>query len=125
MITRAEAEFYHAQLIRQFGGTVGLRDEGLLEAALNRPYLTFGGDDLFPTPLDKSAALMHGIITGHPFLDGNKRTGYALGRLLMQDGGLDIDATEDARYAMVIDVATGRMEVEDIKTWLMAHSRSI
>jgi len=66
MITRSEAEFYHTQLIREFGGTTGVRDDGLLDAALNRPFATFGGEDLFPTVFDKAAAIMHGIITGHP-----------------------------------------------------------
>jgi death-on-curing protein len=98
MIDRNEAEFYHAQMIRRYGGTTGIRDTGLLDAALNRPFSTFGGVDLFPEPLDKAAAIMHGVITGHPFLDGNKRTGYVLGRLLLQQGGLDIQADEDERY---------------------------
>ena len=125
MITRSEAEFYHAQLIREFGGTTGVRDDGLLDAALNRPFATFGGEDLFPAAFDKAAAIMHGIITGHPFLDGNKRTGYELGRLLLQQGGWDVDAELDLRYDMVIRVATGRMEVEQIRDWLVAHSRPI
>jgi len=118
MIDRAEAEYYHAQMIRRHGGTLGIRDAGLLDAALNRPYATFGGMDLFPAPEDKAAAIMHGIITGHPFLDGNKRTGYVLGRLVLQQGGLDIQAGEDERYDMVIQVATGQLDVDGIRAWL-------
>ena len=123
MISQSEAEFYHAQLVREFGGATGLRDPGILDASLNRPFATFGGEDLFPTAFDKAAALIHGIITGHPFIDGNKRTGYQLGRLILQDGGFDVEASEDVRYDMVIRVATGRMDVEEIKDWLHAHSR--
>ncbi|HNA31505.1 MAG TPA: type II toxin-antitoxin system death-on-curing family toxin, partial [Flavobacteriales bacterium] len=67
-------------------------------------------------------AMMHGIITGHPFIDGNKHTGYQLGRLLLQEGGYDVEASEDERYAMVIRAASGQMEVEDIKAWLTDHS---
>lgn len=122
MIGRTEAEFYHAQLVRQFGGATGLRDPGILVASLKRPFATFGGEDLFPTAFDKAAAMMHGIITGHPFIDGNKRTGYQLGRLLLQEGGYDVEASEDERYAMVIRAASGQMEVEDIKAWLTDHS---
>ena len=125
MISRSEAEFYHAQLVREFGGATGLRDPGILDASLNRPFATFGGEDLFPTEFYKAAALIHGIITGHPFIDGNKRTGYQLGRLLLQDGGSDIEAPEDERYEMVIRIATGRMDVEEIKDWLLAHSRPV
>ena len=125
MISIREAEFYHAQLIRQFGGANGLRDAGLLDAALNRPFATFGGQELFETHFDKAAAIMHGIITGHPFLDGNKRTGYALGRLILQEGGHDIDASEDEKYDMVIRVATGRLDVDGIKQWLIDRSRVV
>ena len=74
--------------------------------------------DLFATPEEKAAALMHGIITGHPFIDGNKRTGYALARLLLQDAGLDIDASQDEKYDLVIRVATGELDVERVRAWL-------
>ncbi|MBX2973115.1 MAG: type II toxin-antitoxin system death-on-curing family toxin [Flavobacteriales bacterium] len=106
-------------MIRRFGGSVGIRDAGLLDAALNRPYATFGGMDLFPAAVDKAAAIMHGIITGHPFLDGNKRTGYVLGRLILQQEGSDIQADEDDRYDMVIRVATGQLDVDGIKAWML------
>ena len=61
---------------------------------------------------------MHGIIMGHPFIDGNKRTGYALARLLLQDAGLDIDASQDEKYDLVIRVATGELDVERVRAWL-------
>ncbi|MFN8351126.1 MAG: type II toxin-antitoxin system death-on-curing family toxin [Flavobacteriales bacterium] len=118
MIGRAEALFYHGELIRRFGGSDGVRDEGILDASLNRPFATFGGVDLFPSPEEKAAALLHGIITGHPFVDGNKRTGYALARLILQDAGLDITADENEKYDTVIQVATGQMDVEGIVAWM-------
>jgi death-on-curing protein len=118
MISRAEALFYHSELVRRFGGSDGVRDGGILDASLNRPFATFGGVDLFPTPEEKAAALLHGIITGHPFADGNKRTGYALARLILQDAGLDITADENEKYDMVILVATGQLDVEGIVAWM-------
>ena len=118
MIARSDALFYHAELVNKFGGSHGVRDEGILDASLNRPFATFGGIDLFPEPVDKAAAIMHGIITGHPFIDGNKRTGYVLGRLILQEQGFDIRATEDDKYAMVIQVATGQLSVEGIVVWM-------
>lgn len=122
MISRSEVLFYHAELIRLFGGSKGIRDDGVLDAPLNRPFATFGGVDLFPEPEAKAAAVMHGVINGHPFLDGNKRTGYALARMLLQDSGLDLNATEDVRYAAVILVATGKMDVDQLQTWIEQHS---
>lgn len=118
MIERSEALVFHAEMIRRFGGSHGVRDEGILDASLNRPFATFGGVDLFPGTIDKAAAMMHGIITGHPFIDGNKRTGYVLARLILNEGGLDIRGTEEERYAMVILVATGKMDVDGIRDWL-------
>jgi len=118
MIARSDALFYHAELVNKFGGSHGVRDEGILDASLNRPFATFGGIDLFPEPVDKAAAIMHGIITGHPFIDGNKRTGYVLSRLILQEQGFDIRATEDDKYAMVIQVATGQLDVEGIVVWM-------
>lgn len=61
---------------------------------------------------------MHGIITGHPLIDGNKRTGYALARLVLQDAGLDVRATMEETYTMVIQVGTGKLEVEGITHWM-------
>jgi len=121
MIDRAEALVYHAEMIRRFGGSHGVRDEGILDASLNRAFATFGGEDLFPSAIDKAAAIMHGIITGHPFLDGNKRTGYALGRLILQEHQLDIDAPEDVRYEFMISVATGQLDVDGVREWLTAR----
>ncbi len=127
MIDRSEALLYHEELVRRFGGSHGVRDEGILDAALHRPYATFGGVDLFPTPEGKAAAIMHGIITGHPFIDGadstNKRTGYALSRLILQVHGLDIVATEDERYDLVIQVATGKLDADGVCAWLQSRVR--
>ena len=61
MIPRKEALFYYSELVRRFGGSDGVRDEGLLDAALDRPFATFGWVDLFATPQEKAAAVMHGV----------------------------------------------------------------
>jgi len=121
MIGREEALFYHRELVRRFGGADGVRDVGVLDASLNRPYATFDGIDLYPTPEDKAAALLHGIVTGHPFVDGNKRTGYALARLLLQDAGLDIRSSQDEKYDLVIRVATGTLDAEGVRSWLQGR----
>jgi death on curing protein len=118
MIGKAEVLFYHGELIRHFGGSDGVRDEGILDASLNRPFATFAGVDLFPSAQEKAAAILHGVITGHPFLDGNKRTGYALARLLLQDHALDFRCPPEESYDMVIQVATGLLDVQGIVKWM-------
>lgn len=89
-----------------------------MEAPLNRPFATFDGVDLYASAIDKAAALLESVVKNHPFVDGNKRTGYVLGRLMLNTFDLDIQATDDEEYDMVISVATGQMDVDGIRTWL-------
>jgi death-on-curing protein len=66
----------HYRSIEAYGGSHGVRDEGLLESAIARHFQTFGGDDLYPSTFEKAAALCESLIVNHPFVDGNKRTGF-------------------------------------------------
>jgi len=67
----------HRRIINQSGGTLGIRDFGLLESAIAQPRMTFGGEDLYPSLVEKAAALGFALIMNHPFVDGNKRIGHA------------------------------------------------
>lgn len=75
MLSKRQILLLHSMLVAQSGGMDGLRDEGLLDAAINMPLQTFGGQELYPTILEKAARLGYGLIRNHPFLDGNKRIG--------------------------------------------------
>lgn len=126
MISTDDAISIHEVLITKFGGSRGLRDRGALEASLARPYATFGGEELYPSSIDKAAALMESILINHPFIDGNKRIAYVLMRLtLMQpsldSGQLDIKATQEEKYDMVIAATTGVLRYEGIKAWINKH----
>ena len=118
MIRQEDALKIHKLLIDQFGGSHGVRDEGLLNSAINRPFATFDQQELYPEPIEKAAAIIESIVTNHPFIDGNKRTGYVLARLLLLKSGLDIKATQQDKYEMVIAVSTGEWKSEQIKDWL-------
>lgn len=118
MISKAQAELIHQLLITEFGGSSGIRDEQLLESALSRPFQTFDGRELYPTPIQKAAALLESILVNHPFIDGNKRTGYVLMRLLLIQSGLDIKASEEEKYQLVIRMASGKSNYKDIIYWL-------
>jgi death-on-curing protein len=76
MISLSEVKHIHNILIAKFGGSKGIRDLGILESAINRPYQTFDKNELYPDPEDKAAAIFESIISNHPFVDGNKRTAY-------------------------------------------------
>jgi death on curing protein len=121
MIGLQEALAVHDALITATGGAYGVRDQGGLEAALARPYATFAGTDLYPTPVDKAAAVLESIVKNHPFVDGNKRSGYVLARLTLITYDMDLVATDDAEYDFVIRVATGVLDVEHVRAWLQAH----
>ncbi len=112
----------HAILIERFGGKTGVRDQGLLESALERPYQTFDGKELYPNEIDKAAAILESIVKNHPFIDGNKRAGYVLSRLLLMAEEKDIIADQDQKYQLVIQIAEGKMDFEQIKDWLQKHS---
>ena len=123
MISVAQAERVHALLVEEFGGATGLRDPGGLEACLARPYQTFGGQDLYPTPVAKAAAILQSIVIRHPWLDGNKRTAYVLMELVLMDGGMELVTSENEKYDLVIQVATGGLDVEGIRAWVESRVR--
>ena len=123
MISEKEALEIHAILIERFGGSTGIRDIELLNSALNRPYQTFDGNELYPTPVDKAAAMLESIVKNHPFTDGNKRTGYVLARLLLMNEELDIHANQEQKYQLVISISKGELSFDQIKEWLEKNSR--
>ena len=124
MIDIKTAERIHDILIDQFGGSKGLRDRNALDSALARPYGTFDGKDLYPTPIEKAAALFESLIIGHPFVDGNKRISYVLMRILLLEFGHDIEATQNEKFSFVIAASTGQLRFDDIRDWLQKHSRT-
>ncbi|RKR81616.1 death-on-curing protein [Mucilaginibacter gracilis] len=121
MIGLNEVKNIHEILIQQFGGGNGIRDINLLQSALARPFATFVETDLYPTTIDKASAILESILINHPFIDGNKRTGYVLMRLILLEAGLDIIADEHEKYAMVIAVSKGDYRFDEIKKWLTKH----
>ena len=121
MIDLNTVESIHNILIDKFGGSKGIRDMGSLEASLARPYATFDKNDLYPTTIDKAAALFESIIINHPFIDGNKRIAYVLVRLMLVTDNLDIVASQNEKYAFVIASSKGEFRFEQIKEWLTLH----
>lgn len=122
MIDLSEVEKIHSILIERHGGSSGIRDKALLESAINRPYATFANTELYPTPISKAAAILESILINHPFIDGNKRTGYVLARLILLENGLDITANQLEKYEFIIEISKGEMKYESIVKWLTAKT---
>lgn len=112
----------HDNLIELFGGSKGVRERGLVEAAINRPFGGFGEDEFYPTPEEKAAAVLESIVQNHPFIDGNKRTGYYLARAILLNYGIDLSANQSEKYSFVIQVASGKMRFEEIVSWIQENS---
>ena len=108
----------HDILIDKFGGTKGVRDQGALESAINRPYATLGELDLYPSQIEKAAAIFESVLINHPFIDGNKRTAYVLMKLILLEDGLAIYADQDEKYQMVISASKGDIRFAEIVKWL-------
>ncbi|RKN78485.1 type II toxin-antitoxin system death-on-curing family toxin [Ulvibacterium marinum] len=121
MIDLKQALSIHQILIERFGGADGIKDQGGLESALNRPYATFDQRELYPTPVEKAAAVLESILINHPFVDGNKRTGYVLMRLTLMEGGLDIETSQADKYEFVIKVTEGKLDIDQIKGWISSR----
>ena len=121
MIEVEEIEQIHKILIEFFGGSQGIRDLSALKSALARPFQTFEKSDLHSTIVSKAAALIESILINHPFIDGNKRTGYVAMRSFLISNGLDIEATQDEKYQFVVNIASGKIRLEEIKEWIANH----
>ncbi len=115
--------YLHERILQQSAGLVGLRDESLLESAVYRPQVTFGGQELYPDLYSKVAALGHSLIQNHPFADGNKRTGFQAMRLMLRLNGFDLQGTQKMKFQFVINVATGKYTEQEIADWLQKRCK--
>lgn len=117
------AERIHAAVLTASGGAPGIRDHGLLESALARPLASFGGQRLYPTPVEKAAALAHGVVKNHPFIDGNKRTATVLMITLLRFNGLDLVAGDGNVEEVIVSLAEGQIDLKTFTSWLEANVR--
>ena len=120
-LTLSEALELHRRVIGQSGGALGVLNLGALESALAQPRMTFGGRELYPSIVDKAAALGYSLIQNHPFLDGNKRTGHAAMEVFLVLNGFEIQSSVDEQEKIVLQVASGEMDREAFTLWLRDH----
>ncbi len=106
----------HDVLLAEFGGASGIRDESLLESALAHPLNLWSYEK--PNLFRLAAAYAHGIVKNHPFVDGNKRTGYVIGGIFLQRNGQNLNASEEEATAAIIALASNALTEEDFAHWL-------
>lgn len=111
----------HTQLIQQTGGSDGVRDYNLLDSALENPFQSFGGEELYPTIQAKAARLGYGLIKNHCMIDGNKRIGTHAMLVFLALNGIALKYTQKELYETILDVAAGKIEYEDLLQWVLNH----
>lgn len=115
----------HKSVVENTGGAEGIRSIPLLDSAVARPQATFGGVDLYPTLSEKAAALLHSVISNHPFVDGNKRTGFTAMDVFLRLNGFQLTTGEDEKYDFVISVATGTIPFSKMTDWIAQRLETI
>ena len=111
----------HADQIARYGGGDGLRDPGLLEAALFRPQTGY-----YPTLIDEAAALWESLSQNHPFVDGNKRTAFAATYVFLAINGLEITATDDEAQDFVLGLYdTSSLAFDNLRAWLGENTKTL
>ena len=116
-----KVKLLHQLIAEETGGEVGVRDEGLLESALESVFATFDGVDLYPTKEEKGARLGYSLISNHAFVDGNKRIGMYVMLTFLEVNGIKLEATNDEIASVGLAVAAGSMDYSALKEWVVDH----
>ena len=124
-LTLPEVLEAHERILGQSGGEPGLLNLGALESARAQPRMTFGGQDLYATIVEKAAALGFSLIQNHPFVDGNKRTAHAAMETFLVLNGYQLHATVEEQEDMILKVAAGKSGREAFTEWLRQHMQSM
>lgn len=121
-ISKEQVIKIHSMLINQTGGTDGIRDEGLLESALNAPFQTFDGEYIYKTIKAKAAKLGYFLIKNHPFIDGNKRIGILVMMTFLEVNGIEVICTDEGLIALGLGLADGSINDNDLLNWIISNS---
>ena len=120
-ISKEQILILHSQLISETGGLDGIRDDGLLESALNAPFQSFNGTDAFPSIPQKAARLGFGLVKNHPFIDGNKRIGAHAMPVFLALNKIELEYTQQELSDIILKVASGENEFNDLLKWIIKH----
>lgn len=120
-LTKNQVLLLHHELIAESGGSNGIRDEGLLDSALNAPFQTFDNEPVFPSLQYKAARLGYGLIKNHSFIDGNKRIGTHAMIIFLAINGIELQYGQKELYEIILKVASNEATLEDLTQWILEH----
>ena len=119
--SKEKVKLLHKYLAEETGGSIGVRDEGLLESALEGVFATFDGVELYPNKEEKGARLGYTLISNHAFVDGNKRIGMYVMLTFLEVNGIRMEATNEEVAEVGMAVAAGNMGYEALLNWVRNH----
>lgn len=111
----------HQLMAEATGGSIGVRDDALLESALEGAFATFGGHELYPSKEEKGARIGYTLISNHAFVDGNKRIGMYIMLTFLEVNGIRLDCTNEEIIAVGLGVASGEMDYAALLQWVRDH----
>lgn len=120
-ISNDMVKLMHKLIAEETGGSIGVKDEGLLDSALENAFQTFDGKDLYPTKIEKAARLGYSLISNHAFVDGNKRIGMHIMLLFLEINGVHLRINDQDIIDTGLGVADGSIKYEDLLMWINKH----
>ena len=120
-LTKDQIIMLNEAIYKRYGGDVGVLNEGMLDSALQAPFQTFGGEELYPETKDKIIRLAYGLIKNHSFRDGNKRIGALVLLTLLEINGYHVNASNEEFADIIMGIAASEKDDEDLKKWVEKH----
>ena len=122
-LSKEQVILLHERLIEVTGGGNGIRDDGMLDAALANLFQSFGDEELYPSIQAKTAQLCFGIVKNHPMVDGNKRLGTHVMLVFLALNGYELSYTQKELSDTILDLASGKIGAENILQWIISHQK--
>ena len=119
--SREKVLLLHQLIAQETGGSIGVRDEGLLDSALENAYSSFGGQEFYPTKEEKGARIGYSLISNHAFVDGNKRIGMYVMLTFLEVNGIKMQCTNEEVVKTGLGVASGEIGYEELLQWVLNH----
>ncbi len=120
-LSKEKVLLLHKLIAQETGGSIGVRDEGLLESALEAAFSGFGDEEFYPTKEEKGARLGYNLISNHAFVDGNKRIGMYVMLTFLEVNGIHMDCTNEDVSNTGLAVAAGKMDYDTLLQWVKDH----
>ena len=122
-LDKATLLLFHSDQLERYGGASGIRDEALLESALAQPQASFDGAYVHEGIFPMAAAYGYHLCQNHPFYDGNKRTALIAMYMFLYVNGYQIVSDKKSLYAIMMDLARGKVSKEELREYLIEHSQ--